>query len=65
MFLLLLGFFVVKLTLNGQSGTINVPGGFQALGAGGVVLDDNQANGKSSTLHILMSTKTKISRLRG
>jgi hypothetical protein len=32
-----------------QSGTINVPGGKQALGSGGVILDDNQANGKSST----------------
>ncbi|KAJ9156129.1 Non-hemolytic phospholipase c [Pleurostoma richardsiae] len=28
-----------------QSGTINVPGGKTALGAGGVVLDDNQSNG--------------------
>ncbi len=28
-----------------QSGTINVPGGKQALGSGGIVLDDNQANG--------------------
>ncbi|TVY15315.1 Non-hemolytic phospholipase C [Lachnellula arida] len=28
-----------------QSGTINVPGGKQALGDGGVILDDNQANG--------------------
>ncbi|KAL1859073.1 hypothetical protein VTK73DRAFT_7602 [Phialemonium thermophilum] len=28
-----------------QSGTINVPGGKTPLGAGGVVLDDNQANG--------------------
>ncbi|KKK15636.1 putative hemolytic phospholipase C precursor [Aspergillus ochraceoroseus] len=27
-----------------QSGSINVPGGYQALGAGGVVLDDNQGN---------------------
>ncbi|KAI5459062.1 putative hemolytic phospholipase C precursor [Mariannaea sp. PMI_226] len=28
-----------------QSGTINVPGGKTPLGSGGVVLDDNQANG--------------------
>ncbi|PMD34958.1 putative hemolytic phospholipase C precursor [Hyaloscypha variabilis F] len=32
-----------------QSGTINVPGGKQALGSGGVVLDDNQANGCVAT----------------
>lgn len=35
-----------------QSGTINVPGGKQALGAGGVILDDNQANGKLSSRSI-------------
>jgi hypothetical protein len=34
-----------------QSGTINVPGGKQALGAGGAILDDNQANGKCSPLY--------------
>ncbi|CZR52692.1 related to phospholipase C [Phialocephala subalpina] len=32
-----------------QSGTINVPGGKQALGSGGVILDDNQANGCVAT----------------
>ncbi|KAH8648435.1 putative hemolytic phospholipase C precursor [Xylariales sp. PMI_506] len=32
-----------------QSGSINVPGGKQALGAGGIVLDDNQANGCEGT----------------
>jgi hypothetical protein len=32
-----------------QSGTINVPGGNQALGSGGVVLDDNQQNGNLPT----------------
>ncbi|OAA57415.1 non-hemolytic phospholipase c [Niveomyces insectorum RCEF 264] len=32
-----------------QSGTINVPGGKTPLGAGGVVLDDNQANGCVAT----------------
>ncbi|RDW63537.1 hypothetical protein BP6252_11082 [Coleophoma cylindrospora] len=32
-----------------QSGTINVPGGFQELGAGGVILDDQQSNGCTAT----------------
>ena len=44
-----------------QSGTINVPGGKQALGSGGVILDDNQANGKSHTLPNYVVNKTNPS----
>lgn len=44
-----------------QSGTINVPGGKQALGSGGVILDNNQANGKLSTCAISMLANAKHS----
>lgn len=51
-------FLIIRNRLNAhiymQSGTINVPGGFQELGAGGVVLDDNQSNGKYSTNTLLI-----------
>lgn len=50
-----------------QSGSINVPGGPQPLGSGGVVLDDNQTPGtqRLSSAHATASlTMPQINRLR-